>query len=69
MRWIKTWAKLEDEAYYLVIRTARLGEGLDYFNESFHRPQVVRGSDLKTMLEGYYIATPFVVPASLAECE
>ncbi len=69
MIWFKSWAKIEDKAYYLVLRVVHLEDGPDQCREHFCCAQVMNGAEVKEMREGTYIATAFDCPESLAECE
>ena len=66
MKWIKTWAMIDNKTVYLVLAAiSPRGGGAVYFSH----PQILPGWQVKSLLEGSYVAGKLTKPASLKECE
>lgn len=66
MKWIKTWSKINDNKLYLVLAQYQKRAG----GIGFYNPQTLLGWQVKRLVpHGAYIATEFMPPTCLNECE
>ncbi len=62
MRWIGTWSKIDDKKKYIVVPR---GSGPDRLVRPM--PEAMFGWEAKRLIEGTYVATEFLPPASVGE--
>lgn len=62
--WIKTWSEIADAEQYLVLQWDLNKD----FSESFTRPKIMQGWEVKQLLQGLYIAQRLRLPHSKKEC-
>lgn len=66
--WIKSWSLIDDDSDYLVMAVGVCATG-DPKRHYFYSPEILKGCRLKRRLEGCYVATLYIHPASLESCQ
>jgi len=69
MKWIKTWAKIDENTTYLVMAVPPKWWTKRVYQPQILQPQILQGWQVTRLIEGLYVATEFFPPKTIEECE